>query len=74
MKDKLRIFVADNTPLPQVADDMVRLKAGDVITFLAEASRGGDAWLKDFEDDQIALSRDLYDVLMAYRYYHRESA
>ena len=42
--------------------------------------RNGDAacskrtWLKDFEDDEITISRDLYEVILAYQHYQRPSA
>lgn len=71
MKDKLQIFVGGDQPYRH---DMIYLQAGDVMTFLAEATRSGDEWLQDFADDKIALSRDLYDVLMAYKHYHRDTA
>lgn len=71
MKNKLQIFVAEEN---QFQNDMIYLRAGDVMAFLAEATRTGDEWLQDFADDRIGLSRDLYDVLMAYRYYNRDAA
>ena len=32
------------------------------------------AWLRDFEDDQITISSDLYEVILAYQHFRRPSA
>jgi hypothetical protein len=40
---------------------------GEVLPALADAVRSRRAWVKDFEDDKITLSADLYEVLLAYR-------
>ena len=52
----------------------VRVPLGDVLPLLADAVRSERTWLKDFTDDEITLSTDLYEVLLAYQFYRRPSA
>ena len=51
------------------ARSCVTVPLGDVLPQLAEAIASDRAWVHDFADDEITLSADLYEVLMAYRYY-----
>jgi hypothetical protein len=44
---------------------------GDVLPLLAEAQRQKRAWVADFLDDEITISSDLYEVLLAYQHYRR---
>ena len=46
----------------------VTLPVGDVLPLLAEAVSEGRAWVDDFADEEMTISADLYEVLMAYRY------
>jgi hypothetical protein len=46
----------------------------EVLPLLADAVNSRRTWLSDFEDDEITLSADLYEVLLAYQYYRRPSA
>jgi hypothetical protein len=36
--------------------------------------RSQRTWLRDFADDEITISTDLYEVLLAYQHYRRPSA
>jgi hypothetical protein len=42
-----------------------------VLQILTEAQRQDRAWLNDFLDDEITISSDLYEVLLAYQHYRR---
>ena len=44
--------------------------------FAAVGRRGSSrrTWLRDFEDDEITISTDLYEVILAYQHYRRPSA
>jgi hypothetical protein len=42
------------------------MRLGDVSQILADASRWNRTWLSDFQDDEIEVSQDLYEVLSAY--------
>jgi hypothetical protein len=67
MRPRLRLFTGDDeadtltSPEPQIS---VRL--GDITHILADAYRRERNWLMDFEDDQVQVSPDLYEVLSAY--------
>ena len=56
-------------PLPEA--EQVTVSLGDVFPLLAEAARSRRAWLSDFSDDQITISQDLYEVIVAYQHYRR---
>ena len=46
----------------------------DVLPLLADAVRSERTWLRDFEDDEVTISMDLYEVILAYQHYRRPSA
>ena len=56
------------------AKSTITLPLGDVATLLADAVRNQRTWLDDFKDDEITISSDLYEVLLAYQYFRRPSA
>jgi hypothetical protein len=47
----------------------VHLRLGDLFPLLAQAHRGNYLWLNDFEDDEVVISEDLYEVLRSFRAY-----
>lgn len=55
-------------------EDAVSVPLGEVLPLLADAVRNERTWLRDFEDDQITISTDLYEVILAYQHYRRPSA
>lgn len=52
----------------------VTVNVGEVLPLLADAIASRRTWLRDFEQDEITISADLYEVLLAYQYYRRPSA
>ena len=46
----------------------------DVLPLMADAFGSQRTWLRDFEDDEMTISMDLYEVLLAYQHYRRPSA
>lgn len=56
------------------ASDKVSVPLGDVLHLLADAVQSNRTWLRDFENDEISISSDLYEVIMAYRHFRRPSA
>ena len=46
----------------------------EVLPLLADAVQSERTWLRDFEDDEVTISTDLYEVLLAYQHYRRPSA
>ena len=56
------------------SEQSVRITLGEVLPLLADAVVSNRTWLTDFKDDEISISSDLHDVLLAYRHYRRPGA
>jgi hypothetical protein len=54
--------------------DTVTLPLGEVLPLLADAVKARRQWVGDFYDDDITISSDLYEVLLAYQHFRRPSA
>lgn len=52
----------------------VTVPLNEVLPLLADAFNAQRTWLSDFDDDDVTVSADLYEVLLAYQYYRRPSA
>lgn len=81
MAHKLRIYrgphdeaVAPSTSVHMSGPRQVTVSVGEVLPLLADAVASQRTWLQDFEDDEITVSADLYEVLLAYQYFRRPSA
>jgi hypothetical protein len=67
MAAHLRVF-------PAIADEAVyeapaptvHIRLGDLLPLLAVAQRRGYLWLRDFLDDEVAVTADLYEVLRGF--------
>ena len=46
----------------------------EVLPLLTDAVQSERTWLRDFSDDEVTISMDLYEVLLAYQHYRRPSA
>ncbi|MCA8984491.1 MAG: hypothetical protein R3C12_16005 [Planctomycetaceae bacterium] len=64
MRPRLKLFTGETTV--NCEEPMVSVRLGDVCKVLADAGRFRRTWLSDFEDDDIQVPADLYEVLMAY--------
>jgi hypothetical protein len=77
---RLRIYYGpdDSTDAKSTVDtpaqDRVTVPLGEVFGSLVDALRNGRTWLSDFENDEITISSDLYEVILAYQHYRRPSA
>ena len=58
----------------QPAPDTVTVPLEEILSFLADAVRTDRAWLNDFRDDEVTISTDLYEVILADQHYRRPSA
>lgn len=54
--------------------DTVTVALGEILPLLAEAVQSRRTWLDDFAADDVTISTDLYEVLLAYQHYRRPSA
>ncbi len=68
MRPQLRLFIGDDDNSTAVADPQVSVRFHEILTALKDAIRFDRAWLRDFEDDEIQVSADLYDVISAYNH------
>ncbi len=78
---RLRVYHGpDREPTAAAADceadgnDTVTLPAEEIIPLLADAYFSRRVWLRDFEDEAITIPADLYEVLVAYRFFNRPCA
>jgi hypothetical protein len=70
MPAHLRIFPRVQEPEAEARQEpSVRVRLGELFPLLATAHRGNFLWLNDFEDDEICISPDLYQVLRAFESY-----
>jgi hypothetical protein len=59
---------------PGPARDTVTISLGDIFPLLADAVSSERTWLADFAEDEITVSSDLYEVLLAYQHFRRPSS
>jgi len=52
---------------PAAEPATVTVKAGEALPMLLDAMLSHRVWLEDFEEDEMMLPADLYDVLLAHR-------
>lgn len=72
MAAHLRVY-----PMTQETQDVpsakVRVSLGDLLPLVALAHRQNYLWLKDFLEDEVVITSDLYEILRAFRC-HRPTA
>jgi hypothetical protein len=70
MAAHLRVFPSPaDTPADEVAEPTVRVSLGDLLPLVTLAQRHNYLWLRDFLDDEVSITSDLYEVLRAFRCY-----
>lgn len=52
----------------------VHVALGEILPLLVDAVRQERTWLDDFAGDEVAISADLYEVLLAYQHCRRPGA
>ena len=50
----------------------ISINFGNLLPMLEEAITSRRMWVKDFADEEIRVSSDLFDVIQAFRYFHAE--
>ena len=66
--------IGADTSQTEVDRETVTVPLAEVLPLLAEAVESERMWLRDFDDDEITISMDLYEVILAYQHYRRPSA
>ena len=79
MAQPLRIYrgpdsTAGRTSASNGCGDTVTVSVAEVLPLLADALESRRTWLTDFEDDEMTISADLYEVLLAYQYFRNPAA
>ena len=65
MRPRLRLFTGEDSQASP-ANDQVSVRFGEITRALTEAVRWDRTWLRDFEDDEVSVSSDLYDVIRSF--------
>jgi len=69
MAAQLRVFPAPHQDFAESQEPTVRISLRDMLPLIAVAQRRNHVWLHDFLDDEVCVTRDLYEVLRAFRSY-----
>jgi hypothetical protein len=75
--NRLRVYYGPQeaaAPVAAADDSTVRVTLGEILPLLADAVRAQRSWLDDFQNDELTISTDLYEVILAYQHYRRPSA
>jgi len=64
----------NNTDMDRGVTKSVTVSLGQIFPLLADAVQSNRTWLKDFSDDDVEISSDLYEVILAYQHFRRPSA
>lgn len=71
MVTQLRVYRAPEYVEPDAAvespDPTVHVRLGDLLPLVAFAQKMNFIWLKDFLDDEVAITPDLHEVLQNFR-------
>ncbi len=57
-----------------IGGEQVTVPLGEILPLLADAVQSKRTWLKDFTDDEVTISTDLYEIILAYQHCRRPTA
>ncbi len=64
---RLRVFPQpENEPRTEAYAPSIAIRLADLYPLLAQAYRDNSVWLRDFEDEELLVSRDLFEVVRAF--------
>jgi hypothetical protein len=66
MRPRLRLFTGEDLDGSSATDTQVSVRFGEITRALADAVRWDRTWLRDFEDDEVSVSNDLYEVISSF--------
>jgi hypothetical protein len=67
MATQLRLYSSPEEPRDwDLQAPTVRVQLGDLLPLVALAQRHNYLWLRDFLEDEVRISADLFDVLQAF--------
>ncbi|MCA9246237.1 MAG: hypothetical protein KDA42_03950 [Planctomycetales bacterium] len=76
-RGQLRIYHGPQDEVTSSASDRrdtMTLSLAEIAPLLADAVHDRRTWLRDFRHDDVTISSDLYEVLMAYQHFRRPGA
>ncbi len=78
---RLRVYYGPQEDLQTIQEEpfearpqTVTVALGDVLPLLADALRSKRSWVEDFHEDEVTITSDLYEILMAYQHFRRPTA
>jgi hypothetical protein len=63
MAVRLKLYNPPQAEPAEYPQPDIRVRLGDLLPLVAVAQRMNFIWLKDFLDDEVAVSTDLYEVM-----------
>ena len=66
MRPRLRLFTGEDQDDSSDVEAQVNVRFGEITRALVEAVRWDRTWLRDFEDDEVRVSSDLYEVISSF--------
>jgi len=66
MRPRLRLFTGEDQDDSPEVQAQVNMRFGEITRALVEAVRWDRTWLHDFEDDEVRVSSDLYEVISSF--------
>jgi hypothetical protein len=70
MAAQLRLYDSpENAFDAELSAPTTRVRLGDLLPLVALAQRHNYLWLRDFLDDEVRITEDLYEVLQTFRCY-----
>ena len=67
MAAHLRVYPVTREAPQAEQEPSVRVSLGELLPLVALAHRKNYVWLRDFLDDEVSITADLYEVLRAFR-------
>lgn len=64
MRPRLKLYHGDESA--DIPEPQVTVRLGDITQILTDAIRSDRTWLSDFEDDEVQVTADLYEILSSY--------
>ena len=66
MRPRLRLFTGEDEDGSVPVEGQVNVRFGEITRALVEAVRWDRTWLRDFENDEVRVSSDLYEVISSF--------
>lgn len=74
MSAQLRVYPESREAFDDIQQPSVRVSLAELLPLVTIAKRHNYLWLQDFLDDEVCVTRDLYEVLRAFSAQRRPSA